>query len=77
MVPPLKRLIGTILLVTWVIVYAIVAVTIGDMKLPGQDRWVQVVYFLVAGLAWVPVAGWLITWMHREKPKANAGETVP
>lgn len=76
MVPPLKRLIGTFLLVLWVIVYAIVAVTVGDLKLPGQERWVQVAYFLVAGFAWVPVAGWIITWMHREKLKADKGETV-
>ena len=70
MLPPLKRLFGTILLVTFVIVYAFIAMVIGDMTLQQSSTLVRFTYYAIAGLIWVVPAGALITWMYRE-PKGE------
>ena len=65
-----RKLIGAILLVVFVSLYALTAMTIAVAKLPGASGLVQLVYFLVAGLIWVLPAGALIFWMGRpDKPR--------
>lgn len=70
MLPPLKRLFGTFLLVVFVIVYAFVAMVIGDMTLQQSSTLVRISYFAIAGLIWIIPAGAIITWMHKE-PKGE------
>ena len=65
MPPRLRKLVGTIVLVAFVAIYALVAMTIGAAKLPGTSGWTQLGYFLVAGLVWVIPAGLLIRWMAK------------
>ncbi|MBS1167194.1 MAG: hypothetical protein H6R00_3219 [Proteobacteria bacterium] len=61
----LRKLIGTIILVITVPVYALIAMVIAVAVLPGVNVWGQLAYYVVAGLLWVPPAGLLITWMVR------------
>jgi hypothetical protein len=63
----LKKLIGTILLVLFIAVYALVAMTIAAAKLPGTSGLTQLTYFVVAGLVWVIPAGAIIYWMGKPK----------
>lgn len=66
-----RKLIGTVLLVAFIIVYSLTAMTIAAAKLPGTSGLVQLIYYAVAGLLWaVPAAG-LIWWM--QKPDASEG----
>jgi hypothetical protein len=65
-----KKLIGTILLVVFVCVYALTAMTVAAAKLPGTSGLVQLAYYVVAGLAWVIPAGALIAWM--QKPRRSS-----
>jgi hypothetical protein len=65
----LRKLVGSILLVLFVIVYAMTAMTIAAAKLPGTSALTQLVYFAVAGLAWIVPAAALIAWMV--KPRQN------
>lgn len=59
----LKKLIGTVLLVVLVIVYAVLATIIAVAQL-GQSHWlVHLAYFLFSGLLWVLPAMVLIKWM--------------
>ncbi|HSM39172.1 MAG TPA: DUF2842 domain-containing protein [Afifellaceae bacterium] len=61
----LRKLIGTVVLVVFIIVYSLMAMTIAAAKLPGTSGLVQLVYYAVAGLLWaVPAAG-LIWWMQK------------
>ncbi|BCP53386.1 hypothetical protein K32_20030 [Kaistia sp. 32K] len=64
----LRKFIGMIALVVLVIVYAFAAMVIAQLKLPDAPRWVQMLYYVVVGLAWVFPAGILIKWM--QKPPA-------
>ena len=63
--PPLKRLFGTIVLVSFVLVYAFVAAVIGDMTMQQASEMVRIAYYLVAGLLWTLPAGAIIWWMYR------------
>lgn len=59
----LKKLIGTVLLIVLVIVYAILATMIAVAQL-GQSHWlVHLAYFLFSGLLWVLPAMLIIKWM--------------
>jgi hypothetical protein len=61
----LRKLAGTVVLVTMVPVYAMFAMLVAVAILPGVNFWLQLVYYVVAGLLWVPSAGLLIKWMVR------------
>lgn len=59
----LKKLIGTILLVVLVIVYAIVATAFATARLGESGPLVHLAYFLFTGLLWVLPAMAIIKWM--------------
>ena len=63
----LKRLVGTVLLVAFVIVYAFFAAALGDTAFAGKARWMQIVYFALAGLAWLPPAMVIITLFFKDR----------
>ena len=67
----LKKLLGTILLVALVIVYALAATTIAAGRLAESGPVVHFFFFLISGLLWVLPAMGIIKWMVRErKPRA-------
>jgi hypothetical protein len=67
----LKKLIGTILLVALVIVYALAATTIAAGRLAESGPVVHFFFFLVSGLLWVVPAMGIIKWMvHEPKPRS-------
>jgi hypothetical protein len=54
-------------LIVFLIVYAVAAVTLGG-HLP--THWaVDLVFYVVAGFAWVPVAIGLLNWGYRRAPR--------
>jgi hypothetical protein len=63
----LRKLIGTLVLVAFVTIYALVAMTIGAAKLPGASGWAQLAYFAVAGLVWVIPAAVVVKWMAQPR----------
>jgi RsiW-degrading membrane proteinase PrsW (M82 family) len=65
MPPRLKKLVGTLLIVVLVIVYALVATAIAVAHLAESPWWVHLLYFLFTGVLWVVPAMFLIVWMER------------
>jgi hypothetical protein len=63
----LKKLIGTVLLVALVIVYAIVATAFAVAQLAESGPVVHFLFFLFSGLLWVLPAMLLIKWMAGPK----------
>ena len=59
----LRKLIGMILLVTLVVVYALVSVTIATYRLADASGWAHLAYFGLTGLLWVLPAMVIIKWM--------------
>lgn len=59
----LKKLIGTILLIVLVIVYALLATTIAVARLSESGPLVHLAFFLFSGLLWVLPAMAIIKWL--------------
>ena len=59
----LKKLIGTILLIVLVIVYALVATTIAAARLAESGPLVHLAFFLFSGLLWILPAMGIIKWL--------------
>lgn len=64
----LRKLIGTVLLVLLVIVYAMVATIVAVAQLAESGPLVQFSFFLFSGLLWVLPAMLLIRWMAGPRP---------
>lgn len=61
----LRKFIGMVVLVIFVITYAFTAMVIGDLTLQQSSALVRFAYFAVAGLLWTIPAGAIIWWMER------------
>jgi hypothetical protein len=64
-----KRLIGTLIILVFVLFYALTASLAGDVIVRHQPLWLQLIYFAIAGLLWIFPVGALIRWMYA-KPAA-------
>jgi len=60
-----RKLIGAIVLLLSLAVYATIAAVIGSDRIARAPQWAQFAFFLTTGLAWVIPAGLLIRWMQR------------
>jgi len=64
MSPRIKKLIGMFGLLIGFFAYIILAINIADM-LP-ENRFLDLVYFAIAGIAWIFPVKYLMIWMNRE-----------
>ena len=65
----IRKLIGTIALLTLVIVWALVAMAVAQPTLASANGLAAALYYVVAGLGWVLPAMPLIKWMSRPDPE--------
>ncbi len=70
--PRFKTMIGGIILIAMMAVYALVAVTIASARLAESSVWVHLAFFALTGLLWIVPAMALVSWMLRDSrtPKA-------
>ena len=59
----LKKLLGTVLLIILVIVYALVATTVAVARLSESGPLAHFTFFLLSGLVWILPAMGIIKWM--------------
>ena len=64
--PSTKKLIGTIVILIWVPIYALIAMRIAVSVLPGANPVVELLYYAIAGTAWIIPIGLMIPWMTRQ-----------
>jgi Protein of unknown function (DUF2842) len=64
--PRYKKLIGAVIIIVWVPVYALVAMRLGVAILPEANSLVALVYYVIAGTAWIIPIGLMLPWMSRE-----------
>lgn len=65
----LKKLIGLVVIVVWVILYAFTVSLWADTHLYDAPKLTQIGFFIFAGIAWVLPVMALIKWMYRQ-PRA-------
>ncbi len=62
-----RKLFGTIVMMLFVVVYAVVITAIADPVLARANKAVEAVFYVIAGLAWAPPLMLLIKWMESGK----------
>ena len=70
MSPRTKKLIGAMVLLVWIPVYALIAMGVGVHVLPYAHWIVSLLYYALAGTLWIIPIGLMLPWMNRE-PKAR------
>lgn len=66
MTPRTRKLIGTVLLLVFIAVYALLAMAAAIiLQVNDAGKWAELAYYVVAGLAWVIPAGVIIKWMQK------------
>jgi hypothetical protein len=60
-----RKAIGTFATVVFLIVYALVAMAVGGELAVGRGLAVELTFYAVAGLLWLPVVMAIIRWMAR------------
>ncbi len=61
----IRKLIGLVLMLAWILVYALIAMGVAVHVLPEANGFIKFVYYAVAGLAWIFPMMPLIRWMSR------------
>lgn len=69
MPPRVKKLIGGVVLVIGVSVYALIVMMVGQIRLAQSGPAAQLAFFAFFGLIWIVPAAFLIRWMERVGPK--------
>jgi hypothetical protein len=65
-----RKFIGTVALLTLVIVWGLIAMALAQSVLTNINGFVAALYYVIAGLGWVLPAMPLIAWMSRPEKKA-------
>lgn len=60
-----RKFIGTILLLVFLTVYSLAAMMVAIALQVNASKFVEVLYYVVAGLIWVIPAGAIIWWMQK------------
>lgn len=65
-----RKLVGTVVLLVFLAVYSFLAMLVAVALQVSDSKVLEVAYYVVGGLAWVPPAAWVVSWML--KPDAPA-----
>lgn len=66
----IRKLIGTVAIILFVICYALVVMALAQPVLKGAGWGTQLLFYALAGLAWIVPIMPLIAWMERKTPEA-------
>ena len=64
--PQTKKLIGMLAMLIWLPFYSLIAMRVGVAVLPEANSFVTLLYYAIAGTAWIVPIGLALPWMHRE-----------
>lgn len=66
MTPRTKKLIGALVMLIWLPLYALMAMGVGVRVLPHAAWYAGLLYYALAGTLWIIPIGLMLPWMHRE-----------
>lgn len=68
-----RKLIGTIVLLIFLALYALAVMAAAIVLQVSGSKWVELAFYIIGGLAWVIPAALLVRWMVRaDEPSRNA-----
>ena len=62
-----KKLIGTIIIPIWLILFLIVVSILGEIFLPNFNKFETFLFYFIGGMSWIIPMLPLISWMQKEK----------
>ncbi len=66
MPPRIRKLLGGMAMIVFVLVYALVAMSLADSRPMNEaPAWVRTLMYVLLGIAWVPPMMPLVLWMER------------
>lgn len=73
-----RKLIGTILLLAFIALYALAAMAVAIVLQVNDSKWLELAFYIIGGLAWVIPAALLVRWMVRpdDMPETGPGAGV-
>lgn len=63
-----RKFVGIILTILYIPLYALIAMAFGGILAVDHGKVTELLYFAVAGTAWLPVEMVIIRWMSRPDP---------
>ena len=66
-----RKLVGTILLLVVLTIYSLLVMLAAAAVLPSGGKIAELIFYAIAGVAWVLPAGYLIKWMYGAPPEAS------
>ena len=66
MTPRTKKFISLLFILAWLFVYSMIAMRVGVALLPTANGFIKLLYYAIAGTAWIIPIGLMLPWMHRE-----------
>jgi hypothetical protein len=66
MTPRIKKLIGAIAMLFWLVIYALFATGVAVRVLPHAAWYVSLLFYACAGTLWIVPIGLMLPWMYRE-----------
>lgn len=60
-----RKALGTFLTVVFLTLYALVMMAVGGLLVVGRGMLLELPFYVVAGISWLPPVMWLIRWMAR------------
>jgi hypothetical protein len=67
-----RKAIGTFLTVAWITVYSLVMMAVGAILVLGRGMALELPFYIIAGLGWVPLEMWIIKWMSAPIPNQRS-----
>ena len=71
MSPRIRKLAGTVLLLVVLAIYSLLVAVAASAVLTGTNKIVEMIFYAIAGVAWVLPAGYLIRWMYATPKQAS------
>jgi uncharacterized membrane protein len=68
-----RKFFGIILTAVWMTGYALVTMVIGGIYVVGNGKWFELPFYVLAGVAWIPVEMSIIRWMSKPDPGPDPG----
>jgi hypothetical protein len=65
--PRFKKLLGTLGILIWITLYVLFLTRVAIIILPHAHWLVSLLFYAVAGLAWIIPVGLALPWMHRDR----------
>lgn len=65
MTNPVRKFTGTVALLVLLVVYSLLVMVFAASSLPASGGIIATLFYIVAGIGWVPIAMLIVSWMYK------------